>query len=659
MNPRFPSRFSHLGHRLSTLAGRRAVRKTALILVIACVTLILASLLFRNAVLSYYLDRRIAAFNTAYGAELKVEKAQIRWFSALRVTGISLRPAGGDTLVKIDTVTARLHFFRMIGGRISLSDLELRHAECSFVRHDSITNYMFLLDRTPRRDSADSTVRKIDFGARLGRILGIIFDKIPERLTVRDVRMEALSDGHEVRLTVDHAEIRDHRFSFPVRVQEDSLDAVWNLEGLVEKSRRTVDVTMHGVSGGRVTMPFIGYRWNAGISLDTMAFRLTARAGETGETVVEGTAGVTGLSVSHRRIAARPVGFGTLRMDYVIRAGDGFIELDSASQITFERLRFNPYFCYRRDTSHQIALSTHVPWFPAEDLFASLPEGLFIVVSGIKTEGELAFRLDFAVDLSRPDSLRFDSELLRRGFRIRSYGISNLTRMDSTFEYTAYEGDVPVRTFSVGPENPMFRPLERIPAHLQYSVLTAEDGGYYQHRGFLTDALRESIAANIKERRFVRGGSTITMQLVKNVFLSRSKTIARKLEEMLIVWMIENHQLTSKERMLEVYLNIIEWGPGIYGAAEASRFYFNKDVTRLTYAESIFLASIIPKPKWYRSSFDSSGHLRPEMAGYYRLVSQKMLAKGWISQQETDRLVPDVELKGAAASRLNNLFIQP
>ena len=77
--------------------------------------------------------------------------------------------------------------------------------------------------------------------------------------------------------------------------------------------------------------------------------------------------------------------------------------------------------------------------------------------------------------------------MLRRGVRIRSYGASNLTRMDSTFEYTAFEGDVPVRTFTVGPQNPMFRSLERIPAHLQYSVLTAEDGGYYQHRGFLTE----------------------------------------------------------------------------------------------------------------------------------------------------------------------------
>jgi len=101
---------------------------------------------------------------------------------------------------------------------------------------------------------------------------------------------------------------------------------------------------------------------------------------------------------------------------------------------------------------------------------------------------------------------------------------------------------------------------------------------------------------NIKERRFARGGSTITMQLVKNVFLNRNKTIARKMEEILLVWLIENQQLCSKERMFEVYLNIIELGPHIYGANEAAHFYFNKDASKLTLPESIFIASIIPRP---------------------------------------------------------------
>jgi membrane peptidoglycan carboxypeptidase len=138
------------------------------------------------------------------------------------------------------------------------------------------------------------------------------------------------------------------------------------------------------------------------------------------------------------------------------------------------------------------------------------------------------------------------------------------------------------------------------------------------------------------------------MQLVKNVFLSRNKTIARKLEEALIVWLIENQGLTSKERLFEVYLNLIEWGPLIYGANEASRYYFNKDASKLTLAEAIFMSSIIPRPKWFKYSFDENGHLRESNAGFYKLVSEKMVNKGWITPQDVQKLIPDVEIKGAA-----------
>jgi membrane peptidoglycan carboxypeptidase len=179
-------------------------------------------------------------------------------------------------------------------------------------------------------------------------------------------------------------------------------------------------------------------------------------------------------------------------------------------------------------------------------------------------------------------------------------------------------------------------------------VLNSEDPSFYQHRGFIPDAFRESIIQNIKERRFARGGSTITMQLVKNVFLNRNKTISRKLEEILLVWLIENQDLCPKERMFEVYLNIIELGPHIYGANEAAHFYFNKDAAKLDLPESIFLASIIPKPKWFMYSFDENGHLKQSEKDFSHLLSTKMLKKGQISQEEFDKFDPDLTLKGPA-----------
>lgn len=189
--------------------------------------------------------------------------------------------------------------------------------------------------------------------------------------------------------------------------------------------------------------------------------------------------------------------------------------------------------------------------------------------------------------------------------------------------------------------------------------MTSEDGAFFYHRGFLPDAIRESIVTNIKQKRFARGGSTISMQLVKNVFLTRNKTITRKVEEMLITWLIESQRISSKERMLEVYLNVIETGPMTYGVNQAAQFYFNKDVSRLSLAESIFIASIVPRPKAFKYSFDSNGNLREHLTGYYELVSSKMLKKEWITQHEYDELRPRVELKGPAIKMLTPADITP
>ena len=184
------------------------------------------------------------------------------------------------------------------------------------------------------------------------------------------------------------------------------------------------------------------------------------------------------------------------------------------------------------------------------------------------------------------------------------------------------------------------------------SVLQSEDGAFFYHRGFLPDALREALIYDLQVKRFARGGSTITMQLVKNVFLNRNKNFARKLEEALIVWLIETERLTSKERMYEVYLNIAEWGPQIYGIQEASSFYFNKRPSQLTIEESIFLASIIPKPKHFRSSFAANGQLKESMEGYYKLIAGRLAKKGLISEIEADNIRPDIQVTGEARNSL-------
>jgi hypothetical protein len=211
--------------------------------------------------------------------------------------------------------------------------------------------------------------------------------------------------------------------------------------------------------------------------------------------------------------------------------------------------------------------------------------------------------------------------------------------------YTPFEYGKPMRDILIGPENSNFTPLDQISPYLKNAVLTAEDPSFFGHRGFVEEAIRKSIATNFKRKAFKRGASTISMQLVKNVYLNRQKTLARKIEEMLIVWLIENQRLSSKSRMFEVYLNLIEWGQNIYGIGEASRYYFDKHPSELNLGESIYLASIVPRPKSSLYFFEYQGNLRPNMVGYFNTIGGLMAKRGLTEADSTGYGFYNVRLK--------------
>lgn len=165
-------------------------------------------------------------------------------------------------------------------------------------------------------------------------------------------------------------------------------------------------------------------------------------------------------------------------------------------------------------------------------------------------------------------------------------------------------------------------PLGRMPRDLVNAVVVAEDGTFWSHSGFDWFEFKESVERNLKEGRAARGASTITQQLVKNLYLSSSKNPVRKLREWVLTWWME--QRLSKSRILELYLNVIEWGPGVYGAEAASETYFQKDVSDLTREEAVRLAAIIPSPRVHRADEQS-----PYMERRTAVILDRMNARGY------------------------------
>lgn len=137
-------------------------------------------------------------------------------------------------------------------------------------------------------------------------------------------------------------------------------------------------------------------------------------------------------------------------------------------------------------------------------------------------------------------------------------------------------------------------PYERISSNLVRALLAGEDQKFFDHEGFDWEELQKALEKDWEEKKFERGGSTISQQLAKNLFLSTSKNPLRKLHEALITWEME--KVLSKRRILEIYLNIIEWGDGIYGAEAAARHYFNTSAASLSSEQAAFLSAMVPGP---------------------------------------------------------------
>jgi monofunctional biosynthetic peptidoglycan transglycosylase len=156
----------------------------------------------------------------------------------------------------------------------------------------------------------------------------------------------------------------------------------------------------------------------------------------------------------------------------------------------------------------------------------------------------------------------------------------------------------------------VFVPLRQVSRHLINAVVAAEDPNFFGHAGIDWEAIRESVEANVRKRRFARGGSTITQQLAKNLFFTTHKSVTRKLRELLVArWLEED---LTKPRILELYLNVIEWGDGVYGCEAAARRYYGKSAADLDPEEAAGLAAMIPSPRRINPRVNPGLHARAQ-----------------------------------------------
>jgi hypothetical protein len=595
----------------------------------------------REKLLQSAIDKATAKAKREYNLDVKIGSAKFVGLATVAFSGITVVPENRDSLLTINDFEVGIKIWPLLVGNIKLASVKVGNGVLNLTNIKGVKNFDFLLKK--KRDST-STNSGGDISVVANNLINQVLYKIPDELDLTNFNVKYRTDSLNVSVLAKFAKIENSNLTstFIVNNGESTL----HFAGKMRPSDKFIDVKLYA-DNKAVVLPFIQKRYGLKVSFDTISTQLKKVERSDGETRIFGYWSVRNLLINHPKIAANDIVVPSGSIDANIFIGQNYVSIDSSSAIHIKDVTANPYIKYTLKPVKVYELKLHTDFIDAQKIFNSFPQGTFDALEGIQVAGKLSYNLNFYLDTSKPDDVQFDSSLKQDNFHVVKYGRTDLSKLNGTFVYTPYEKGLPMPSREIGPNNPDYTPLSDISPYLQHAVMTAEDPTFFKHNGFVEESLRKSIAVDFKEKKFKRGGSTISMQLVKNAFLSRQKTMARKIEETLIVWMIENTHILSKQRMLEVYFNIIEWARNVYGIGEASRYYFGKTPSQLDLGESIYLASIVPKPKSGLFYFEPDGSLRSSLQGYFNSLGNMMSIAGYTQRDSSGYGFYDVHLKSA------------
>ncbi len=345
----------------------------------------------------------------------------------------------------------------------------------------------------------------------------------------------------------------------------------------------------------------------------------------------QGQVGVTSLIIDHPRISRAPI------VDLDGRADFDFLFDDRLDTVRIERLELARDM-FRMTVKGEARLDRlafdlgiSVPPTPCRQVYAAVPEPLRRRLAGVVLDGRFGLEMHLALDKETPDAVLLDIDL-HNDCRIAELGtIPDAPFFKGPFAYMAYDEDAEDLRLVTGPGTQRWTPLGLISPFVIEALLTTEDGKFWRHKGVTIPEIRRAIALNLKEGSVSHGASTLTMQLAKNLFLTRDRTIARKLQELFFVWYLETR--FTKEELLELYLNVVEFGPSVYGITDAAAYYFGRAPGELNQLESVFLIKLLPNPVARHRAY-AVGGLSERQRNVLHRVLKRMRARGRLTEAE-------------------------
>jgi penicillin-binding protein 1A len=377
--------------------------------------------------------------------------------------------------------------------------------------------------------------------------------------------------------------------------------------------------------GGPVSLSSLGVR--AGqlglkdVRRATLAADGSADFSEDFETVaLDGKLSVHGLSLQRAELSPQIVGPWSFDAALKARArldGSELVVTSSEAQFGEVRAELSGQITNEPERRH-VEGRLRVPLSGCQSMLEAMPNGLLPLVRGMRLSG--SFGIDFQVryDSGAPKETRVVLAV-QNECRVQDVPAElSPRRFERPFLREVKGPDGSPMSIESGPGTSSWVSLDDMSRHLESAILICEDSRFHAHAGFDFRALEDAIKDDLKQGRFARGASTVSMQLAKNLYLGKEKTLGRKLQEALLTMLLE--QQLDKRRILELYLNVVELGPGLYGVGDAAQYYFATPARSLTLGQSLYLASLLPNPTYSR--FGPNGKLSPAWLTYLHRLMQ-------------------------------------
>ena len=246
------------------------------------------------------------------------------------------------------------------------------------------------------------------------------------------------------------------------------------------------------------------------------------------------------------------------------------------------------------DSKPRVHFALEAPLQESADMLHAIPPSMLPTIGRIDAHGPLGWRVAVTVPLAMTGASQVELALSDTLCIMDKFGDIDLEELNGDFDRPVNENGTILDEVHIGPNSGSWTPLAEIPAHVVYAMWATEDS-FFRHRGISESLVSKALSIDLSYGRFIYGGSTITQQLVKNLYLLRQKALSRKFEEMLIAWQME--KVVGKERILETYLNGVEFGPKLYGITRAAWAFFGKTPGELNPKEGVYLAIIKPSPR--------------------------------------------------------------